>query len=186
MDIDEILLDADDRMDKSVRHLQDSFARIRTGKASVGLLDGIKVNAYGTELPLQQVSNLLTPDVKTIVIQPYDKNTIPAIEKAIRISDLGLNPVNDGTVVRINIPALTEERRREIVRHVHKLTEEARQAVRQIRRDANDSVKKLEKEHQISEDQMYRTLDEIQEHTDEHIRRIEEVMEDKEKEVLEI
>ncbi|MCB2212239.1 ribosome recycling factor [bacterium] len=186
MDIDEILLDAEDRMDKSVRFLQDTYSRIRTGKASVGLLDGITANAYGTEVPLQQISNLLTPDMRTIAIQPYDKNLIPAIEKAIRISDLDLNPINDGTVVRINIPALTEERRKDIVKLVHKHAEEARQAVRQVRRDANDATKKLEKAHDISEDNMHDTLNDIQKLTDDHISRIDEVMKDKEEEILEI
>lgn len=186
MDVDEIMMDAEDRMEKSVHHLQETLGRIRTGKASIGLLDGITANAYGTEVPLNQVSNLLTPDFKTIVIQPYDKNLIPNIEKSIRISDIGLNPINDGTVIRINIPALTEERRKDIVKMVHKDAEEARQAVRQIRRDANDQLKKLEKDHEISEDIMYRNLDEVQKLTDTHIEKIDKVMEEKEKEVLEI
>jgi ribosome recycling factor len=186
MDIDEILLDADERMDKCVRFLQDTLGRIRSGKASIGLLDGIVVNAYGTEVPLNQVSNVLTPDVKTIAIQPYDKNLIPGIEKAIRISDLGLNPINDGTVVRISIPSLTEERRKDIVKLVHKSAEEARQAVRQVRRDGNDSAKKLEKDSEISEDNMHDALKDIQDMTDSHIKEIDGIMEEKEKEVLEI
>ncbi|GBE30639.1 MAG TPA: ribosome recycling factor [Bacteroidetes bacterium] len=186
MDKDEILLDADDRMGKCVRFLQDTYARIRSGKASVGLLDGIIVNAYGTDVPLNQVSNLLTPDVKTIAIQPYDKNLIPGIEKAILTSNLDLNPVNDGTIVRINIPSLTEERRKDIVKVIHKNAEEARQAVRQVRRDGNDNTKKLEKASEISEDNMHDMLKEIQDLTDSHIKDIDRVVGDKEKEIIEI
>ncbi|MFH0883914.1 MAG: ribosome-recycling factor, partial [bacterium] len=126
MDLDEVLLDAEDRMDKSVQHLREQMAKIRTGKASTGLLEGIEINLYGTMMPLKQTANLLAPEARLIVIQPYDKNAIPAIEKAILQSDLDLNPVNDGTVVRISIPQLTEERRKEIVKVVHKHAEDAR------------------------------------------------------------
>ncbi len=186
MDVDEILLDADDRMEKSIRFLQDTLSRIRSGKASIGILDGITVNAYGSDVPLNQISNLLTPDVKTIAIQPYDKNLIPGIEKAILVADLGLNPVNDGTVVRISIPSLTEERRKDIVKMVHKNAEEARQSVRQVRRDANDQAKKLEKASEISEDNMHDALKDIQDMTDKHVKEIDRIMDDKEKEILEI
>ncbi len=186
MDVDDILLEAEERMDKSIRFFQEQLARIRTGKASIGLLDGIKVNLYGTEMGLNQCANLLTPETRLIVIQPYDKNSIPAIEKAILSSDLGLNPVNDGTVVRIAIPQLTEERRKELVKLVHKQAEESRQSIRQIRRDANDNVKKMQKDGEIPEDEMYRTLDEIQKLTDDHVKKVDEVMEGKEKEIMEI
>lgn len=186
MDLDEILLDSEERMDKSVRVFQDNLSKIRTGKASTGLVEDLEINLYGTEMQLKQTANLLTPEARLIVIQPYDKNAIPAIEKAILQSDLGLNPVNDGTVVRIAIPPLTEERRKEIVKHVHRLAEEARQSVRQIRRDANDNIKALQKDGEITEDDMHRNFDEIQKLTDEHIEKIDKVMEDKEQELLEI
>lgn len=186
MDIDEIMLDSEDRMDKSVRHFHEELSKIRTGKASTGLLEDININLYGTEMPLKQTANLLAPEARLIVIQPYDKSAIPAIEKAILQSDLGLNPVNDGTAVRISIPPLTEERRKEIVKVVHHKAEEARQAVRQIRRDANDHIKQLKEDGEIPEDNMYRRLDEIQKLTDDHVTKIDEVMDEKEKEVLEI
>lgn len=186
MDMDEILLDAEERMQTAVKVFRESLGKIRTGKASVGLLDGITINLYGTMMPLEQCANLLAPEARLIVIQPYDKNAIPAIEKAILQSNLGLNPVNDGTVVRIAIPELTEERRKEIVKIVHRIAEEQRTAVRQVRRDANDHLKKSEKEHEISEDQMHLKLKEVQDITDQYIKEIDEIMEEKEKEVLEI
>jgi len=186
MDIDEILLDADDRMDKSVQFFREDLSKIRTGKASTGLLEGIEVNLYGTMMPLVQCSNLLAPEARLIVIQPYDKNAIPGIEKAILQSDLGLNPVNDGTVVRISIPQLTEERRKELVKVVHAKAEEARTAVRQVRRDANESVKKLKEDSEIPEDLMYKSLDDVQKMTDKHVEMIDKVMKEKEDEVLEI
>jgi ribosome recycling factor len=186
MDIEEVMLDAEERMDKSLRHYQEELSRIRTGKASTGMVEDVEINLYGTMMPLKQAANILAPEPRLIVIQPYDKSAIPAIEKAILQSDLGLNPVNDGTVVRIAVPQLTEERRKEIVKVVHNKAEEARTAVRQIRRDANDNIKKLKEEGEIPEDNMYRRLDEVQKMTDEHIEKIDAVMEEKEKEVLEI
>ncbi len=186
MDVEEILLDADDRMGKSIKAYQDSLSKIRTGKASVGLLDGINISLYGTDMPLEQCANLLTPEARLIIVQPYDKNAIPTIEKAILTADLGLNPINDGTVIRIAFPPLTEERRKELVKVVSKTAEEYRQAVRQIRRDANDSIKKLQKNSDISEDIMHDNLAEIQTLTDDHIKNIDKILEDKEKEVLEI
>lgn len=186
MDIDEILLDAEDRMGKSVRVLRDQLVRVRTGKASIGLFDDVKVNLYGTQMDLKQCANLMTPEPRLIVIQPYDKNAIPAIEKAILSSNLGFNPVNDGTVVRIAIPTLTEERRKELVKLVRNYAEEARTAIRQIRRDANEQVKKGQKEGEIPEDQMYRTLDSIQEYTDEHTSQVDKIIEEKESEIMEI
>ena len=186
MDMDDILLDAEDRMQTAVKVFRENLGKIRTGKASVGLLDGITINLYGTEMPLEQCSNLLAPEARLIVIQPYDKNAIPAIEKAILQSNLGLNPINDGTVVRITIPVLTEERRKEIVKIVHRIAEEQRTAVRQVRRDANEHLKKLEKEHEISEDQMHLKLKEVQDLTDQYVKEVDEIMAEKEAEVLEI
>lgn len=186
MDMDEILLDAEDRMQTAVKVFRENLGKLRTGKASVGLLEGITINLYGTEMPLEQTANLLAPEARLIVIQPYDKNAIPGIEKAILQANLGLNPVNDGTVVRITIPQLTEERRKEMVKIVHRIAEEQRTAVRQVRRDANDHLKKLEKDSDISEDQMHGKLKEVQDVTDQYIKEIDEIMEEKEKEVLEI
>ncbi|MBZ0266069.1 ribosome recycling factor [bacterium] len=186
MDVDEVMMDVEERMDKSVRALQDHLTHIRTGKASLGLFDGMVVNLYGTEIPLQQCANLMTPEPRLIVIQPYDKNAIPAISKSILSSDLGLNPVNDGTVLRIAIPPLTEERRKDLVRVVHNYAEEGRTSVRQVRRSGNDEIKKLEKDSEISEDEMHRVFDEIQKLTDDHVKRIDKIMEDKEKEIMEI
>lgn len=186
MDVDEILLDSEERMEKSVHALQDNFSKIRTGKASLGLFDSITVNLYGTKIPLQQCANLMTPEPRLIVIQPYDKSSIPTIEKAILTSNLGLNPVNDGTVIRIAIPQLTEERRRELVKIVHKYAEEGRTAIRQIRRGANEELKKLQKNSEISEDEYYTFLEDVQKMTDEQIKHIDEVLETKEKEILEI
>ncbi|HEB84393.1 MAG TPA: ribosome recycling factor [Bacteroidetes bacterium] len=186
MDRDDILLDADERMDKSVLVFRQHLGQVRTGKASAALLNGIKINLYGAEMELTQCANLLTPEPRLIVVQPYDKNAIPVIEKAILTSDLGLNPVNDGTVIRIAIPQLTEERRKELVKIVHRYAEDARTAVRQVRRDANENLKKLEKDGDLPEDEMYRALDEVQKLTDSHIKQIDEAMEEKEKEILEV
>jgi ribosome recycling factor len=185
-DVKSVMKDAKERMDKSILVYRDHLAHLRTGTASTGLLEGISINLYGVDQPLQQVANIMTPDARSILIQPYDKNAIPGIEKAILQSNLGLNPVNDGTAVRITIPPLTEERRKEIVKVVHKYAEECRQSVRSIRRDANDSIKKLEKDKTISEDEMHGHLDEIQKLTDDFVKQTDEIMEAKEQEVLEI
>jgi ribosome recycling factor len=186
MDIQEIMLDSEDRMDKSLQVFREELSKIRTGKASTGLIEKIEINLYGTNMPLNQAANLLAPEARLLMIQPYDKNAIPAIEKAILQSDLGLNPVNDGTVVRIAIPPLTEERRKELVKVVHQKAEEARTAVRQIRRDANEHIKQLKEDGEIPEDNMYRRLDEVQKLTDGHVEKIDEAMEEKEAEVMEI
>ncbi|MBD3167031.1 ribosome recycling factor [bacterium] len=186
MDIDEVLLDAEERMDKSVRVFNEQLSKVRTGKASTGIVEDVMVNLYGTEMPLKQAANIMAPETRLIVIQPYDKNAIPAIEKGIMQANLGLNPVNDGTVVRIAIPQLTEERRKEMVKVVHNYAEESRTAVRQIRRDANDTLKKLQKDSEITEDEMHRTFDEVQKLTDDHVAQIDKRMEEKEAEILEI
>ncbi len=184
MDVDELLLETEERMDKSVQYLMESYSKVRTGKASTAMFEGLTITLYGTEMALQQCANILTPEARLVVIQPYDKNAIPNIEKAILSSDLGLNPINDGTVVRINIPQLTEERRKEMSRMVNKMAEEARQAVRSIRRDANDQIRKAQKDGDVSEDSMYGTLDEIQRLTDEHVEKIDKRYEDKVEEIM--
>jgi len=183
--LEDIYSDAKQRMDKAVEKIRHDLATIRTGRASTALLDGVKVDYYGAKTPLNQLAQLSAPEPRLIVIQPYEKSVIPDVEKAILESDLGLNPQNDGTVIRLPIPELTKERRQELTKYVHKLAEEGRIAVRNVRRDINDTIKEFEKEHEISEDNAHRAMDNIQEMTDEHIKRIDELLEHKEKEIME-
>src|SRR5688500_14995309 len=172
------------RMDAQIDHVRREFSGVRTGRASVTILDTVHVEAYGSHMPINQVASLSVPEPAMIVAQPFDPSLMGAIEKAIRASDLGLNPANDGKVVRIPIPALTEDRRKELSRHVHKQAEEGRNVVRQVRRDANDRLKKLLKEHKISEDDERKGLDQIQKTTDEHVRMIDELQKKKDQELL--
>lgn len=181
-----ILDDAETRMTKSVESFRQELVKIRTGKASVSLLDNIKVDYYGTNVPLNQVASLSTPEPRLIVIQPWEKNLIGVIEKEIQKSDLGLTPVSDGTFIRLAIPILTEERRKELVKLVRKYTEDARIAIRNIRRDANDQIKKEEKSREISEDESKKLLTECQNLTDQHVEKIEEILSQKEKEIMEV
>ena len=173
-------------MTKSVDNLRRELAGIRTGKANPALLDSVKVMYYGQTVPLKQVANIAIPEPRLITIQPWEKTLVPEIEKAIQSSELGLNPQSDGALIRLPIPALTEERRKDLVKVVKKLAEDGRVAVRNIRRDANDRFKKLEKEHKISEDQMHDRQDEVQKLTDKFIKEIAEVVATKEKEIMEI
>jgi len=172
------------RMNAAIEHARHELAGVRTGRASVTILDGVQVEAYGTKMPLNQIAGLSVPEPSLIVAQPFDPSQLGAIEKAIRSADLGLNPANDGKVVRIPIPALTEERRKEMSRHVHKLTEEARNGVRQVRRDANDRLKKLLKDHAIPEDDEKKGLDEVQRLTDAHVKQLDELQKKKDQELL--
>ena len=172
------------RMQASVERVRRDMASVRTGRASVSLLDHVQVEAYGTKVPLNQVAGLSIPEPTLIVAQPFDPSLIGAVERAIRISDLGLNPANDGKVVRIPIPTLTDERRKELSRHVHKMAEEGRNSVRQVRRDANERLKKFLKDHQISEDDEKKALDEVQKITDQHIKQIDEVQNKKDQDLL--
>ncbi len=184
--IDEVLLDAEERMGKAVDVLRDELIHIRTGKATTALLDGIKVEAYDQMMPLNQLATINIPDPRLITIQPWDKSQVGVIEKAILASDLGLNPANDGTLIRIAIPQLTEERRKELVKVVHKFGEDSKIAIRNIRRDANDKLKKLEKDKEIMEDEMYKSLDEVQKLTDSHTEQIDKVVEAKDQEILQV
>lgn len=186
MDTDAILLDAEERMEKAVVSLDRDFAKLRTGRASTGLVDGIKADYYGTPTPVGQMASVAVPDSRTITIQPWDKGGLAAVEKAILKSDLGLTPINDGKIIRITIPPLTEERRRDLVKVSRKYGEEARVAVRNIRRDANDNLKKAEKEKEITEDQLKKGTDEVQKLTDRYIGMIESHCSEKEKEIMEI
>jgi ribosome recycling factor len=174
------------RMDKVLTDLQQDMAGIRTGRASVSIFDNLRVDYYGTPTPLNQLANLHVPDPSLITVQPWDVSQIGAIEKAIRSSDLGLNPANDGKIVRVPIPPLTEERRKEIVKRLHNIAEEHRVALRNIRRDANDHLKKLLKDKLISEDEERRSLDGVQKLTDGHIQKVDQVSKTKEKEILEV
>jgi ribosome recycling factor len=172
------------RMGASVEHVRHELAGVRTGRASVTILDPVHVDAYGARMPLNQLASLSVPEPSLIVAQPFDPSQLAAIEKAIRASDLGLNPSNDGKVVRIPIPALTEERRKELSRHVHKLAEEGRNAVRSVRRDANERLKTLLKDHKISEDDERKGLDEVQKLTDTNSRQIDDLQKKKDTELL--
>jgi len=175
-----------EKMDHSIEALKKEFASVRTGRASLALLDGIKVDYYGTPTPLQQLASLSVPESRQIAIQPWDQKIISDIEKAIMKSDLGLTPTNDGKVIRINIPSLTEERRKQLVKVVRKNSEDAKVAVRNIRRDVNDEIKKLEKEKRLSEDDTKKSLDEIQKFTDSYVKKIDEILMHKEKEIMEV
>lgn len=175
-----------DRMQHTIDVLKKEFASVRTGRASLALLDGIKVDYYGTPTPLQQLATLSTPDSRQILIQPWEQKIIPDIEKAIMKSDLGLTPANDGKSIRLIIPQLTEERRKDLVKVVKKKAEEARVAIRNIRRDANEELKKLEKEKHLSEDDAKRAHDEIQKLTDSFIKKVDELLAHKEKEIMEV
>jgi ribosome recycling factor len=172
------------RMAASVDHVRHELAGVRTGRASVTILDPVHVEAYGARMPLNQLASLSVPEPSLIVAQPFDPSQLAAIEKAIRASDLGLNPGNDGKVVRIPIPALTEERRKDLSRHVHKLAEEGRNSVRAVRRDANERLKKLLKDHKISEDDERKGLEEVQKLTDTHSHQIDELQKKKDQELL--
>lgn len=172
------------RMTAATDHVRHELSGVRTGRASVTILDGVHVEAYGTRMPLNQLASLSVPEPSLIVAQPFDSSQLAAIEKAIRTSDLGLNPQSDGKTIRVPIPALTEERRKELSRHVHKLAEEGRNAIRQVRRDANDRLKKLLKDHAISQDDEKKGLDEVQRLTDQHIKQVDELQSKKDQELL--
>jgi ribosome recycling factor len=174
------------RMDKVVSDLQHAMASVRTGRASVSLFEGINVEAYGSPMPINHVATLHVPEAALITIQPFDVSLIGAIEKAIRTSDLGLNPSNDGKLIRVPIPMLTEERRKELVKHLHQVTEEHRVAARNVRRDSNENLKKLLKDKLISEDDERRALDDVQKMTDGCIAKIDQLSTAKEKEIMQV
>ena len=174
------------RMDKAVEDFRREMASTRTGRASVHMMDNVRVDYYGEQMPLNQIATVHAPEPQLITIQPFDPSVLGGIEKAIRTSDLGLNPMNDGKMIRVPVPALTEERRKEMVKHLHKILEEHRTAVRNIRRDGNDGIKKAMKDKKIAEDDEKRALDEIQKLTDDEIKKMEDMSKGKEKEVMEI
>ncbi|HXB56040.1 MAG TPA: ribosome recycling factor [Vicinamibacteria bacterium] len=186
MAIKPLIADAKQRMHTSVETVLRELATMRTGRASLSMLDGIRVDYYGNPTPLNQVGNLGTPDPTLITLQPWDPSLLPAIEKAIRTSDLDLNPQNDGKIIRIPIPSLTEERRKTLVKHAHKSAEDGRVAIRNVRRDVNDHLKKLLKDHQVSEDDEKHAVAEVQKLTDQHIEEINAALKKKEAEILEV
>jgi len=173
-------------MGQSIETLKREYSRLRTGRASISLLDGIRVSYYDSPTPLNQMASLAVPEPRLIVIQPWDKTAIEDIEKAILKSELGLTPINDGKVIRISIPSLTEERRKELVKVARKMSEDNKVAIRNIRRDANEMLKDLKKEKEITEDDLYRSQEEVQKATDQFISQVDELCAAKEKEILEI
>jgi ribosome recycling factor len=183
-DLKGLNLEVKKRMDSTLEHVRRELAGLRSGRASVALLDPVQVEAYGTTMPLNQVASLSIPEPTIIVAQPFDPSLTHAIEKGIQKSNLGLNPASDGKVIRIPIPALTEERRKELSRLAHKYAEEGRNAVRQVRRDANERLKKLLKDHKISEDDERRGLDDVQKITDQHVALIDDLQKKKDQDLL--
>jgi ribosome recycling factor len=184
--IQDVIRDIQHRMHGAIEALHREFKSLRTGRANAAMLDGITVDYYGTPTPISQVANLKVPESSLIVAEPWDKSMVAAVEKAIRTSELGLNPSSDGKVVRIPIPQLTEDRRKELVKRAHHIAEESRTAIRQVRRDGNDRLKKMLKSHEISEDDEKRALDEIQKMTDTYMLKLDQAAKNKEKEILEI
>jgi ribosome recycling factor len=184
--LDELYRKTEDHMKKTLELLAHELASIRTGKASAALLDSIKVNYYGQMVPVKQVANVAVPDPRLITIQPWDRALISEIEKAIRVSELGLNPQNEGGVIRLPVPPLTEERRRDLAKVVKRIGEDSKVAVRNVRRDANEKIKKLEKEHELSEDDMRAKQEAIQKLTDAFVHKVDEAIAAKEKEIMEI
>jgi ribosome recycling factor len=182
----EVLKNTEESMAAAIEHLQHDLSGIRTGKANPALLDSIRVDYFGQQVPLKQVASIAVPDPRLITIQPWDKSVVPEIEKAILGSELGLNPQNDGTIIRLPIPQLTEERRKDLVKAVKRLGEDAKVSLRNIRRNVNEDIKKLEKSHDIGEDEMHSNQEEIQKLTDSYVKQVDEVINAKEKDVLEI
>jgi ribosome recycling factor len=184
--IDETLLEAIDKMDKAIEHTQGQFSTVRTGRATPALVERIIVNYYGSDVPLQQLAGFAVPEARQLVIKPHDRASMPAIEKAIRDSDLGMSPSNDGVVIRLNFPALTEERRREYVKVAKSMAEDGRVAIRNLRRDARKHLEAAEKNGEISKDELARAEKELDECTSEHVLHVDKALERKEKELLEV
>ena len=184
--MNEVVFEMAEKMEKSIETFKHELSKVRTGRASLALLDNINVDAYGSVLPINQVGTLTIPESRMIAIQPWDPQMLPAIEKAILKSSLGLTPMSDGKIIRLNIPQLTEERRKELVKQVKKIAEEFRVALRNIRREANDILKKQKKDKEISEDELFKLQEEAQNETDTYVKQIDQITLSKEKEVLEV
>jgi len=186
MDLDDVLLDAQDRMDKAVSVFSDGLKGMRAGTANPGLVESIRVNYYGSQTPLKQIANIGVPDPQLIVIKPYDPNSVQEILKAIQTSDIGINPQSDGKIIRLAVPGLSEERRRQLATRVKDMAEEARVAIRNVRRDANKHLDKMEKDSAASEDECKRAKDEVQEYTDDSEKKIAELMEKKTADIMKV
>lgn len=184
--LDELYLEMEDSLEKSLANLKRDFSRVRTGRATPAILEPVRVNYYNVPTPLNQVATVSVPDARLLIVQPWEKSIIQDIEKAIAASGLGLNPISDGNVIRLPIPALNEERRKELARQVKKMAEEAKVAVRNIRRDTNEDLKKGEKDKKITEDELRRALEKVQKMTDDGIKNIDDALAAKEKEILEV
>ena len=180
-----VLKEADQKMDKAIEAFRKELAHVRTGRASAALLDGVMVDYYGTSMPINQVASVSVPESRLLTVQPWDANILGELEKAILKSDLGLTPSNDGKIIRVSVPPLTEERRKELVKLVKKMAEDCRVAVRNVRRDAIEKLKAQKKAKEISEDDMFRQQDEVQKLTDNHVKEVEKILEEKEKEIME-
>jgi ribosome recycling factor len=184
--MDTVLLETEEKMEKAIENLGREFAKLRTGRASTSLVEDLKVDYYGTATPINQLASVSVPDARTLTIQPWDKGSFNDVERAIQKSDLGLTPINDGKIIRINIPPLTEERRKDLVKVAKKYTEDAKIAIRNIRRDANDQLKKMEKDKEITEDDLHSGQDEVQKLTDSFVEKADALLAEKEKEIMEI
>ncbi|MFZ5765427.1 MAG: ribosome recycling factor [Thermodesulfobacteriota bacterium] len=184
--MNDVLLEMNDKMEKSLEAYRRELSTVRTGRASLALVEGIRVDSYGTKMPLNQVATMTIPESRLIVIQPWDPQVLGAIEKAILAANIGLTPANDGKVIRISIPQLTEERRKDLVKQVKKISEEYRVAIRNCRRDAIDALKKQKKDKAISEDDLFKYQEEAQKETDAFVKKIDEILAEKEKEVMEV
>ena len=184
MNINEIKKDSEDRMKKTIEVTKREYSTIRTGRASGSLVEGIKIDYYGTPTPLKQISNILTPEARLLIIQPWDHSVINEIEKAILASELGVTPTNDGKLIRLSMPPLTQERREELTKVVKKIAEDSKISIRSIRRDANEHIKKLEKDKSVPEDGRFKAQDEVQKLTDKYIGEVDKVLQEKEKEIL--
>ena len=186
MDIDTLLFDGEERMEKAISALERDFGKLRTGRATTSLVDNIKVDYYGAMTPISQLASVAVPDSRTVTIQPWDKGAFSLVEKAILKSDLGLTPMNDGRIIRITVPPLTEERRKELTKVSKKYTEDSKVAIRNIRRDVNDALKKLEKDKEISADELKKATDDVQKLTDNYVKKADAKAQAKEKEIMEI
>ena len=184
MPANEVINDVKHRMDSAINALHSHFKTLRTGRANAAMLDGVMVDYYGTPTPIAQAASVKVPEPALLVVEPWDKSMVAPIEKAIRNSDLGFNPASDGKIIRVPVPMLTEERRKELVKKAHHMAEESRTAIRQVRRDGNDKLKKMLKDHKISEDDEKRALDEIQKLTDKHIDEVANVLKHKEQDIM--
>ena len=182
--VNEIFADLKNKMNKVIEHFNKEIGVIRTGRASISMLDIVKVNYYGTATPIKNIANITSPDAQSILVQPFDPSSLEAIEKGIIDSALGLNPNNDGNLIRLTVPVLTEERRNDLIKVIHKIIEDGKVAIRNLRRDANDQLKQLEKDKELSEDNLKRALDNVQEDTNEYIEKLNKMSEAKEKELI--